>query len=153
MGTAVAPGIGTIAGGVAGNKLRQTMLDRKSRKTKVFISFDFDHDRRLKDLILGQARHPDAPFKIINRSLKEAAPEPKWEAKANASIRRSDLVLVLLGERTYRAQGVLKEVKMARAAGVPIAQLIGYRHGRYTAVANAGRVYAWTRENLYKLFR
>lgn len=31
-------------------------------KTKVFISFDFDHDEELKNLFVGQAKHDDTPF-------------------------------------------------------------------------------------------
>ena len=31
-------------------------------KKPVFVSFDFDHDRVLKDFILGQAKLQDSPF-------------------------------------------------------------------------------------------
>ncbi len=31
-------------------------------KKRVFVSFDFDNDRTLKDFIIGQARLPDSPF-------------------------------------------------------------------------------------------
>ena len=43
-------------------------------KKKVFVSFDFDNDKKLKDFIVGQSRLPDSPFEIIDTSLKEAAP-------------------------------------------------------------------------------
>ncbi len=44
-------------------------------KKKVFVSFDFDHDNRLKDFIIGQARNPASPFDVADHSLKEAAPQ------------------------------------------------------------------------------
>lgn len=120
-------------------------------RKRVFVSFDFDNDKVLKDFIIGQARLPDSPFEVIDTSLKEAAPMKTWEDKARQAIRRSDLVLVMVGSQTYRAPGVLKEVQMARGEGIPIVQMIGYGEGTYTPVPNAGRLYAWNWENLKKL--
>ena len=120
-------------------------------KKKVFVSFDFDNDKSLKDLIVGQARLPDSPFEVIDTSLKEAAPMKTWEDKARAAIKRSDIVLVMVGENTHKAPGVLKEVEMARDESIPIVQVIGYKDGNYTAVSNAGRLYAWNWPNLKKL--
>lgn len=116
-----------------------------------FVSFDFDNDKVLKDFFLGQARLPDSPFEIVDHSLKEAAPERNWEAKALAAILRSNVVVVMVGPKTHRASGVLKEVAMARAAGVRIVQVIGYKDGDYTPVPNAGRLYAWNWENLKRI--
>jgi len=122
-------------------------------KKRVFISFDFDNDKTLKDFMVGQARNADAPFEIVDTSLKEAAPLKTWEEKARAAIRRSDLVLVMVGPNTYRAPGVLKEVKMAGEEGKPIVQIIGYRDGDYTPVPDAGRLYRWNWENLKNLLK
>ncbi|MBU4287907.1 MAG: TIR domain-containing protein [Proteobacteria bacterium] len=120
-------------------------------KKKVFISFDFDNDKKLKVFIVGQSRLPDSPFEIIDTSLKEAAPMKTWEDKARAAIKRSDIVLVMVGPQTYRAPGVLKEVGMARQEMKPIVQVIGYKDGDYTPVPNAGRLYRWNWDNLKKL--
>lgn len=120
-------------------------------KKKVFVSFDFDNDKRLKDFIIGQSRLPDSPFEIIDNSLKEAAPERDWEAKANAAIKRSDIVIVMVGPQTYRAQGVLKEVGMAQTENKKIVQVIGYKDGDYTPVKGAGQLYRWNWDNLKKL--
>lgn len=120
-------------------------------KKRVFVSFDFDNDKVLKDFIVGQARLPDSPFEVIDTSLKEAAPMKTWEDKARVAIKRSDIVVVMVGPHTHKAPGVLKEVRMARDAGIPIVQVIGYKDGNYTAVPNAGRLYAWNWENLKKL--
>lgn len=120
-------------------------------KKRAFISFDFDNDRTLKDFIIGQARLPDSPFEVVDTSLKEAAPMKTWEDKARAAIKRSDIVIVMVGPNTYRAPGVLKEVKITREEGVKIVQVIGYKDGKYTAVPDAGQLYAWNWENLKSL--
>lgn len=120
-------------------------------KKRVFVSFDFDNDKVLKDFLIGQAKLPDSPFEVADHSLKEAAPERNWEMKAEAAIRKSQIVLVMVGPHTHQAQGVLKEVAMARRNAIPIVQVIGYKDGDYPAVPNAGRLYKWDWENLKKL--
>src|SRR3972149_5088518 len=119
-------------------------------KKKVFVSFDFDNDKILKEFIIGQAKLEDSPFEVIDTSLKEAAPMKTWEDKARVAIKRSDIVLVMVGSNTHKAPGVLKEVAMAREESVPIVQIIGYRDGNYTGVPNAGRLYAWGRGDFKK---
>jgi len=120
-------------------------------KKHVFVSFDFDNDKVLKDFIIGQSRLSDSPFDVIDTSLKEAVPMKTWEDKARLAIKRSDIVVVMVGPKTHRAPGVLKEIAMAREAQIPIVQVIGYKDGNYTAVPNAGRLYAWNWDNLKKL--
>ena len=121
-------------------------------KTRVFVSFDFDNDRVLKDFIIGQAKLADSPFEVVDVSLKEAAPEKDWEAKARRAISGADKCLVMLGPRTAKASGVLKEVAMATDLGKPKFQVIGYKDGsRDWAVPGGGSVYSWNWENLKKL--
>jgi hypothetical protein len=152
VGHALLPGLGgALLGGASGALARRIYKENQVSKKKVFVSFDFDNDRVLKDFILGQARHADSPFEVVDHSLKEAAPERDWPLKARAAIKRSELVLVMVGRQTHRAQGVLREVSMAREEGIPTIQIIGYRDGEYTAVPNAGRLYAWNWDNLKSL--
>jgi len=120
-------------------------------KTPIFVSFDFDNDRQLKDFIIQQARRPDSPFQIIDHSLKEAAPERNWQTKASKAISRARVVLVMVGPQTFRAPGVLAEVKMAREQGKKVVQIIGYPDGNYTPVKDAGQLYRWNWENLRKI--
>lgn len=120
-------------------------------KTPVFVSFDFDNDRKLKDFIVMQASRTDSPFNIIDLSLKEAAPEREWETKAAKAIARSRVVLVMVGPQTYRAPGVLKEIAMARQQEKKIVQIIGYKDGAYTPVKGAGQLYRRNWENLKKI--
>lgn len=152
IGHAFLPGLGgALLGGASASLARRIYRENKMSKRKVFVSFDFDNDRALKDFIIGQGRLADSPFEVVDHSLKEAAPEADWPKKARAAIKRSDLVLVMVGRQTHRAHGVLKEVAMAREEGVPIFQVIGYKDGVYTAVPNAGRLYAWSWDNLKRL--
>ena len=127
------------------------MVDNMNRK-RAFVSFDFDNDKVLKDFIIGQAKLPDSPFEVADWSMKEAAPQSNWEREAEARIRRSDIVIVMVGPRTHRAPGVMREVGMARRNSVPIVQIIGYKNSNPTKVANAGRLYRWDWENLKKIF-
>lgn len=120
-------------------------------KKRVFVSFDFDNDKVLKDFIIGQSRLADSPFEVIDTSLKEAAPMKTWEDKARLAIKRSDIVVIMVGPKTHSAPGVLKEVAMARDEKIPIVQIIGYKDENYTAVPNAGRLYEWNWDNLKKL--
>lgn len=121
-------------------------------KKRVFVSFDFDNDKTLKDFIIGQARNSDSPFEVADYSLKEAAPEREWVAKARAAIGRAEVVLVMLGSKTRSAGGVLKGIQMAKELRKPVYQIIGYRDGSAEwAVPGAGRVYRWDWDNLKKL--
>lgn len=121
-------------------------------KTKIFVSFDYDHDRVLRDFIVGQAKLLDSPFEVSDYSLKEAKREAVWEARARRAIVRADKFVVMLGPHTRRATGVRKEVAMAVALGKPRFQVIGYKQGsREWAVRNGGRVYRWRWETLKQL--
>jgi hypothetical protein len=94
-------------------------------KTKVFVSYDFDNDKVIKDFIIGQAKLPDSPFEVSDHSLKEAAPERDWETKARAAISRADKFVVMLGSKTRYAPGVKKEIAIAKELGKPRFQIIG----------------------------
>jgi len=120
-------------------------------KKRVFVSFDFDNDKSLKDFIIGQSRLPDSPFEVIDTSMKEAAPERDWLDRAETKIKGSDMVLVMVGPQTHKAPGVLKEISLARKWNIPIVQVIGYKDGNYTPVPDAGRLYSWNWDNLKKI--
>lgn len=116
---------------------------------KVFVSFDFDNDARLKDLFAGQAKSPKSPFTLVDWSLKEAAPDSQWEIRAENRIKRSDIVVVLVGTNTSTAHGVKKEVAMARRNNIRVVQVTNLNNA--TRVEGAGILYKWKWENLVKL--
>ncbi len=122
-----------------------------TRKRRVFVAFDFDNDKFLKDAIIGQAKNDDSPFEVTDMSMKEAAKEDEWLAQAKARIKRSDSVVVMLGEKTYKASGVLKEVKAANDMSKNMFQVIGYPDKTCPSVPDAGTRYEWTWPNLKAL--
>lgn len=114
-------------------------------KTKVFVSFDYDHDAALKDTLIGQSKMPDSPFSINDVSLKETTPE--WQQKARKAIESCDIFVLLLGNYTYQAKGVLREVRMAKQLRKKRFQLRKQGHWP-TTVNGAGEVVAWKWKNI-----
>ena len=121
------------------------------KRKKVYVSFDFDEDKALKDLLIGQSKNHESPFEVTDHSLKEAPPEIGWEDKARRQILHADRVIVLIGPNTHRAPGVLKEVRIARELGKKIVQVIGHKDGMHKRVPGAGVLYKWTWDNLKKI--
>ena len=121
-------------------------------KKRVFISFDYDNDLSLKNLLAGQAKKEDSPFEISDWSLKEAAPEKDWVEKAKSRIKKSNIIVVIAGDKTYKASGVKKEVKIARDNSIRIVQ-IKVQGSNPTKVQDAGVLYDWTWENLKNILK
>jgi DNA-binding CsgD family transcriptional regulator len=75
-------------------------------KTRVFTSFDFDHDEDLRNLLVGQAKNPDSPFELADWSVKEHM-TGDWKAKVRERIRKVDQVIVICGEHTFTGGSLL----------------------------------------------
>jgi hypothetical protein len=90
------------------------VLEMTETKPRVFISFDFDNDKALKDFLVGQSKNTDSPFEISDWSMKEKSPEEYWDKEAERRISHSDMVIVMVGPKTHNAPGVLKEVRITR---------------------------------------
>ena len=112
-------------------------------KLNAFVSFDFDNDHDLKGSLIAQAEDPESPFSLIDFSLTRAHHDSQWLSQAQSAIARCDVFIVLLGSRTSRAHGVLREVQIAK----------GLRKHRFqlkpqgtapTSVKGAGPVVNWT---------
>lgn len=122
-------------------------------KTRVFISFDYDHDIDLKNLLVGQARHPDSPFEITDMSIKEAISK-NWKENARRRIKSCDVVAVICGKYTNSASGVSAELKIAQEEGVPYFLLWGRTNEvciKPVAAKNSDKMYRWTWDNLKSL--
>jgi hypothetical protein len=117
-------------------------------KKRVFISFDFDHDSFLRDSIVGQSRLPDSPFEIENWSVKEPWEQHEWKERCLAKIKRTELVLVMVGQYTKNASGVKAEIAMAKTAGVPVVGLRGYKDRECPRPEGLEGYYTWTWENV-----
>ena len=93
-------------------------------KKRVFISFDFDHDEDLKNLLVGQAKNEDSPFEIYDWSVKEEL-TGDWKEKVRERIKKVGVVAVICGEYTDSASGVSVEVKIAQEEEKPYFLLKG----------------------------
>ena len=122
-------------------------------KKRAFISFDFDHDADLKTLLVGQSKHPDTDFEIVDMSIKEAI-ATNWREHARRRIKGCDVVVVICGEYTYNAMGVSAELNIAREESVPYFLLYGRADKNCTkppSALSSDKMYKWTWDNLKAL--
>ena len=117
------------------------MVVRAVAVLNIFVSFEFDKDRDLKDNFIKQAQ-TELEHRMRNCSLNEAYPTATWRAQARAAIGECDIVVVLVGPDTHNAPGVETEVRMARELKKPVLQVIP--QGRpYTGIADADTTVRW----------
>lgn len=118
-------------------------------KTRVFISFDYDNDARQKDLLVGQAKHPDSDFEFADWSSKEHL-TGDWKAKIKQKMAYVDVVCILCGKNMSTATGVDAEVHIAQEIGKPYFLLAAYTAGsiRPKAAKSADKLYKWSWDNL-----
>lgn len=122
-------------------------------KTRVFTSFDFDHDEDLRNLLVGQSKNPDSPFEMSDWSVKESM-SGDWKQKARSRIKASNQMIVLCGAHTNTASGVSIELRIAQEEGLPYFLLAG-RSGKPNlkpeAAKASDKMYKWTWDNLKAL--
>jgi hypothetical protein len=119
-------------------------------KSRIFTSFDFDHDADLRNLLVGQSKHPDSPFEMADWSLKEPL-AGDWKAKIRTRIRSVDQVIVLCGAHTATATGVSVELTIAQEERKPYFLLAGRANGTNQpprAAKPGDKMYNWTWDNL-----
>lgn len=120
-------------------------------KKRAFISFDYDNDKELKNSLVAQANNSDSPFEIIDMSIKEAV-DANWKAYARRRIKQCDIVIVICGYFTDRANGVATELGIAKEEHVPYFLLAGHKdYVQKPKGAEYDTVYRWTWENLKAL--
>lgn len=126
---------------------------KSNSKTKVFISFDYDHDVDLKNLLVGQAKNDDSPFEITDMSVKEEL-SGDWKEKVRTRIKKVDQVVVICGQHTDTANGVAAEVKITQEEEKPYFLLWGRSDKTCVKPKNAkddDKIYKWTWDNLKNL--
>jgi len=141
---------GWLVGGLIGSAFVE---EKKMSKTRVFVSFDYDHDVSLKHLLVGQSKYEDSPFEIADHSIKETI-SGDWKANARTRIKRADVVCVICGHHANTATGVSAEMKIAQAESTPYFLLSGYKDGtsrKPSAAKSSDKIYKWTWLNLKKL--
>ena len=88
----------------------------------IFVSFEYDKDNDLVNNFFQQAKDL-TPHRVRNKSLRESYPDDAWKTRAREAIRECDVVVVLIGQDTHNAQGVIVETDMARNLGKPVIQV------------------------------
>lgn len=122
-------------------------------KARLFISFDYDHDDDLREMLLGQTKNPNSPFDIADWSLKEPL-AGNWKEKIKPRIRSVVQVAVICGHHTDAAVGVSAEVEIARGEGKPYFLLAGRAAGvnkKPESALSTDKIYKWTWANLGSL--
>lgn len=122
--------------------------------TRVFISFDYDHDADLRVMLVGQSKLQDSPFDISDYSIKSAS--PSWREDAKQRMTASSCVAVICGLHTIVAVGVAAEVKIAQDLGKPYFLLAGRAAGANkmpTTALASDKLYKWTWENVKSLIQ
>ena len=112
-------------------------------KVGVFFSFEFDRDKELYRSFFAQSKGKSC-HAIRNYSLNEKHPpkDDSWKAQAEAYIRRSKVVIVVVGQDTHNAPGVEEEVAIAKRLDRPIFQLQPQKQN-YGGVDGAGEIIPW----------
>lgn len=109
--------VGGYAVNDAKEKARAAPRELSAGKIPTFISFAFE-DIRMRDLFVGQSRHPDTPWDIVDHSAHEPFSEA-WKSHMRKRIARSDVLIQLVGRDTHQAEGAIWEVQAALELGIP----------------------------------
>jgi hypothetical protein len=117
---------------------------------RVFMSFDFDNDQDLPDLLLEQSRKQCSGFEISARS-EAATMTDGWEERVRRQISEADEVIVICGEHTASSVRVSAELRVAQEEQKPYFPLWGRRERMCTRPAGSKHhdsMYSWTWEIL-----
>ncbi len=121
------------------------------QKKKVFVSFDFDNDEFLRTSLIGQAKNEGSPFDMEDWSVKQPWNQSVWKERCLTKIKKCDLVLVMVGEKTSTCSGVKAEIDMANEAGKPVYGIQGYKDKTCPRPAGLNGYYVWTWQNVKDL--
>jgi MTH538 TIR-like domain (DUF1863) len=118
-------------------------------KKRVFVSFDYDNDSNLKELLIGQSRNSDSPFELSDWSVKDHL-TGNWKEKVRLRLRSVDLICVLCGKKTHTAMGVAAELTIAKEENIPYFLLAGYSNQstKPTNAKDTDKLYTWNWDNL-----
>lgn len=87
-------------------------------KVRTFISFAAE-DIKYRDIFISQAKKYDSSIQVSNWSEQEPCDE-KWKTKCGEDIKKIQLMIMLIGEKTYSSSGACWEVAVANEMGIPI---------------------------------
>lgn len=114
-------------------------------KKRAFVSFDYDNDVRYRDLLIGQSKNPISPIKIYDWSLRYAF-DSRWKTQCRDRIKRTHVLIQLIGKKTYEADGAVWEVKCAKEENIPVFGVYVNKSdkGRIPSSLNGSTTIEWT---------
>jgi hypothetical protein len=112
-------------------------------KRLVFLSFDVERDRKLRDYFLTQGRHNDATWYVRHWSGPYDETDPMWVSTTTGHVQHAEAVVVMMSPSTFRAKGVLKEISIAKELGRPVFQIVPESSGRPHLIPGIGPVIWW----------
>jgi hypothetical protein len=117
-------------------------------KIPVYVSFDVANDHILREFITTMSHMYDSPFEIISYSSKKSILFFTYQNNLRNEIKKSDIILILLGPDTHKSKIVQLEVQIAIEENIKIIQMNGYREVSYSMVAGTKKSYRWDWDNL-----
>jgi hypothetical protein len=112
-------------------------------KRRVFVSFDTDRDRPMRDFFISQGRRDDSTWSVTRWSEEFDAEDPSWISDATHHIKQAEVFVLLLGPTSFQSPGVLKEIIIAKILNKQIYQIIPPGKGTPNVIPNVGRVLKW----------
>ena len=99
-------------------------MPRPKNERRVFISFDYDTDGKIKSSFVAQAKKHVPHLNITDWSLPGPVDEA-WKKQARKLIRQADFAIVICGTNTHSADGVEAELTIIQKESVPYLLLKG----------------------------
>ena len=93
---------------------------------KLFISFDYDHDKDLRSNFIAQAKQFCA-HAVTDFSPPAAIVDRRWTRDVRSRIGNSDFVVFICGANTHSAPGVEAEMTITQQLGTAYILLKGRR--------------------------
>ena len=118
------------------------------QKRRVYVCFDFERDRLLRDFFVDQGHRTDATWRVIDSSERYDQLGHYWLRAAASRIKQCELLVVMLGSVAFRSPGVLKEIQIAEIMGKKTLQIIPYGVGQPHIIPDVGQVVRWNWENV-----
>lgn len=118
-------------------------------KNKIYVSFDQNNDRDLKNMVVGGSQAEGAGYKVAGWSSKIGDNEKIWRKETKYKMSRCDQFLLLVGENTCNVDVVKKELEVAKSLGIKITQLSS--HPDYKNLEEAGEAADLNEEALANL--
>lgn len=95
----------------------------KKKQIKVFISFDYEHDKDIRNSLQQQMYNQES-LRFLDCSIHKPIDE-KWKREARKKIENCDLVIFLCGRNTSTTSGVTAEMSIVQELKKPYILLKG----------------------------